>query len=220
MEVRIIQSGSDGNCTIVKDCQGEELMLDCGLPYDTIVKGCDMGRVNAIFATHHHKDHYLSYEKLKSFYFPCFTTEEFEKTNRIDLLHWVVVPVKLVHNVECYGLLIYSKNEKKRISYMTDTTYLPKMLDVDMFIIDCNYDEDIVFERLSNSSEKVNLGYRNHCSTQKIKKYIQSLGYSVRILVAYHISNSHLQDIEKIKKELSPLVERLYIAEPNTIIRF
>nr|DAT76317.1 MAG TPA: Putative beta-lactamase-like family [Caudoviricetes sp.] len=54
MLMRIINSGSDGNCTILKDGNENELMLDCGLPYETIASNCDLRKLTAVMLSHCH----------------------------------------------------------------------------------------------------------------------------------------------------------------------
>ena len=217
MLVRIINSGSDGNCTILKDSNDNELMLDCGLPYEIIASQCNLRKLNAVIATHAHQDHFLSFNKFEKFGFETFLPKNIQDGKIIDLPNWKIMPMKLVHNVECFGFLIFSKIENKKIVYCTDTTYLPKVGNADLFILDCNYDEEIVFDKMAKG-EEVNIGYRNHCSTQKIVEYIHELGFKPKNLVAYHLSNSNLQSIQKIQETLLPLVENLYIAKPNTEI--
>lgn len=217
MLVRIINSGSDGNCTILKDSKENELMLDCGLPYEIIASQCSLRKLNAVLGTHAHRDHLLSFDKFEKFGFETFSPKNIQDGKIIDLLNWKIMPMKLVHNVECFGFLIFNKIENKKIVYCTDTTYLPRVGNADLFILDCNYDEEIVFDKMAKG-EEVNIGYRNHCSTQKIVEYIHELGFKPKNLVAYHVSNSQLQSIQKIQETLSPLVENLYIAKPNTEI--
>lgn len=217
MLVRIINSGSEGNCTILKDSKENELMLDCGLPYETIASQCNLRKLNAVLGTHSHRDHLLSFDKFEKFGFETFSPKNIQDGKIIDLPNWKIMPMKLVHNVECFGFLIFNKIENKKIVYCTDTTYLPKVGNADLFILDCNYDEEIVFDKMAKG-EEVNIGYRNHCSTQKIAEYIHELGFKPKNLVTFHISNSQLQSIQKIQETLSPLVENLYIAKPNTEI--
>lgn len=164
-----------------------------------------------------HSDHFLSFNKFEKFGFETFSPKNIQDGEIIDLPNWKIMPMKLVHNVECFGFLIFNKIENKKIVYCTDTTYLPKVGNADLFILDCNYDEEIVFDKMVKG-EEVNIGYRNHCSTQKIAEYIHELGFKPKNLVAYHLSNSNLQSIQKIQETLSPLVENLYIAKPNTEI--
>lgn len=54
MLVRIINSGSDGNCTILKDSNDNELMLDCGLPYEIIASQCNLRKLTAVMLSHYH----------------------------------------------------------------------------------------------------------------------------------------------------------------------
>lgn len=217
MLVRIVNSGSDGNCIVVEDNNKNQILLDCGLPYETIAKNCNLGKLNGVFATHFHQDHSKSFDKFEKFGFDTFSPKNIQDGKIIDLPNWKIMPMKLVHNVECFGFLILNKIENKKIVYCTDTTYLPKVGNADLFILDCNYDEEIVFDKMTKG-EEVNIGYRNHCSTQKIAEYIHELGFKPKNLVAYHLSNSQLQSIQKIQETLSPLVENLHIAKPNTEI--
>lgn len=162
-------------------------------------------------------DHSKSFDKFEKFGFETFSPKNIQDGKIIDLPNWKIMPMKLIHNVECFGFLIFSKIENKKIVYCTDTTYIPQISgDVDLYIIDCNYDEEIVFDKLSRN-EQINLGYRNHCSTQKIYNYFKEKN-KIKKLCPFHISNSSLQDINKIKEILSPITEELIIAEPNTII--
>lgn len=52
--MKVLGSGSDGNCIILTDNNGNELMLDCGLRYEIIASKCNLQKLNAILCTHHH----------------------------------------------------------------------------------------------------------------------------------------------------------------------
>lgn len=132
---------------------------------------------------------------------------------------WKIIPIKLVHNVECYGFLIYSKIEKKKLAYITDTNYIPKLGNVDCLIIDVNYDKEIVEKKIADGMP-FNIGYRNHLSTQDVAEYLKLLDFRIKNLVAFHISNSSLNDIKKIETILGSLVDNLIISRPNTEIKF
>ncbi|MBO4797472.1 MAG: MBL fold metallo-hydrolase [Candidatus Methanomethylophilaceae archaeon] len=61
MEVHVLASGSDGNCTVV-ECDGESVIIDAGLSCRTLMsymdcEGVDPGTVKAILITHEHSDH-------------------------------------------------------------------------------------------------------------------------------------------------------------------
>ena len=54
MFVKILNSGSDGNCCVVQDRQGNQLLLDCGLSYDKIIKNVNFSMLNAVCLSHIH----------------------------------------------------------------------------------------------------------------------------------------------------------------------
>ena len=219
MNLKIISSGSNGNCSILEDSVGNQIILDCGLSYETIMNNCNFPKINCILVTHKHKDHSKSLKNFQKYYFQCYTQENVMDGKSIELDFWKIIPMKLVHNVECFGFLIYSKIEKKKLAYITDTSYIPKLANIDCLICDTNYDEEIVFEKLE-AGESVNIGYKNHMSTQQIMRYLQQLNFKIPHFVAFHISNSSLNNVEKIKENISPMVGELIIAAPNTQFGF
>lgn len=61
MEVHVLASGSDGNCTVVES-DGEAIMIDCGISCRKVLhqmelEGVDARMVKAILITHEHTDH-------------------------------------------------------------------------------------------------------------------------------------------------------------------
>ncbi|MFL0198409.1 MBL fold metallo-hydrolase [Clostridium sp. WILCCON 0269] len=67
MKLIVLGSGSAGNCYLLQN-KDETLILDCGLPYKTILKGLDFNLMNVVgcLVTHEHKDHSKSIEDLLS----------------------------------------------------------------------------------------------------------------------------------------------------------
>lgn len=128
--------------------------------------------------------------------------------------------MKLIHNAPCFGFLIYNKVENKKFAYITDTTYIPKLgKNVDCLILDTNYSQQIVND-LVMKGVQIGIGYRNHLSLEQVKEYLENLNYKIPNFVAYHISNSGLNNVEMIEKELSSLVGRIIISKPHTEFEF
>lgn len=219
MILNIINSGSDGNCCVLTDSKGHQIILDCGLPYNQIIEHTDFQKIDFVLTSHVHQDHYKSVRNFKHFLVPCYEPANVKDGAIINTIFWSVVPMKLSHNVECYGFLIYSKLDRKKIAYITDTNYIPKLGNVDMLIVDCNYDEDIIAEK-KEKGITVHLGYKNHSSNQSVARYLTELPFKIPLLVAYHISNSSLNEISKVEEVLSPFTDKLVISKPNTIIEF
>lgn len=54
MKMRILNSGSDGNSTIISDSDENTIILDCGLPYETIMANVNMKKLDFAIVTHLH----------------------------------------------------------------------------------------------------------------------------------------------------------------------
>ena len=59
MKLRVLSSGSSGNCYVVEADNGKRILLDVGIAYANILPelGYDLMSVEGIFVTHRHKDH-------------------------------------------------------------------------------------------------------------------------------------------------------------------
>ena len=61
VEVHVLASGSDGNCTVIRS-EDRAVMVDAGLSYKKIrslmdLNGLDESEIEALFVTHEHSDH-------------------------------------------------------------------------------------------------------------------------------------------------------------------
>lgn len=54
MNVKIINSGSNGNCTILEDTNGNQVLLDCGLSYETIISNINYSKLICVLVSHYH----------------------------------------------------------------------------------------------------------------------------------------------------------------------
>lgn len=54
MIVDVLNSGSDGNCTIITDSANNQIMLDCGINYENIIGKINIPTLNAILVSHFH----------------------------------------------------------------------------------------------------------------------------------------------------------------------
>lgn len=61
VEVHVLASGSDGNCTVIRN-EGRAVMIDAGLSYKKLkgfmdLNGIDEKEIEAVLVTHEHSDH-------------------------------------------------------------------------------------------------------------------------------------------------------------------
>ncbi len=182
MKFKCLSTGSQGNCYILDN--GEQtLILDCGIPIREIKVGLDfrIDNVACCLVTHKHSDHSRALRKIKSIginvFSPYLNTTDLEEKliNGIQkevFGSYTVYAFKIPHNdTDNYGFLIESKGEK--VLYLTDFEYCPfnfKSQKVNHFIIECNYQDELVDEDSPNFRHKI-LG---HCGLNTAKELIKA----------------------------------------------
>jgi len=163
MNYNIINTGSDGNAIIIEDI----ILIDCGVSFKKMKDYYK--KLQIVFLTHIHSDHFnkTTIKKLAkerpTLRFACCEWLVNELVNcgvsikNIDLLDIgkkydygiaKVKPIKLYHDVENCGYRIYI-NKKKAI-YITDTHTLEgiEAKDYDLYLIEANYEEDKIQEKI------------------------------------------------------------------------
>ena len=128
MRVEVLASGSSGNCYVITDNLGNQLLLECGIKYEKIIPHLNFEKLDFILVSHSHQDHSLCVDKFID-YVPTFTTETTSPQNHICSQNWNAQPIQCYHNVDCFGYIIWNKNENKSILFCTDTRELPKIAD-------------------------------------------------------------------------------------------
>ena len=215
--LNFINSGSDGNSAILTDSQGNQILLDCGVDYKKTNTYINFKKLSCLLITHYHNDHCKYKKNYELVGVDIYEPYNIKSGELIDIPFWRILPMQLVHNIECFGFLIYSKIDKKKIAYITDTTYIPQISNMDCLVIDTNYDEDIIFEQ-SSKNAILNNGYIHHLSVQQVVNYLNGLNYKVPKVICSHLSNSGHCDSKKILKMVSKYCDDVHIANKNLII--
>lgn len=167
MNYKIISSGSQGNAIIIEN----KILVDCGISFKKIKKG--LKDVRYVLLTHIHTDHfkpstlrsiYENYPQIKFIvpewlYGPlrdCGVRNIFiAKINAVMRFGDVTIsPFKLYHNVPNCGWRVFV-NGKKYI-YATDTRTLEGISakGYDCYLIEGNYGEEEIQERIKEKLEK------------------------------------------------------------------
>lgn len=215
MSIEVLASGSSGNCYILTDREGNQLLLECGIKFDKIMPHIDFERMHSVLVTHHHSDHFLCADKFKELDINVWSPENVEDRNiLISNSSWEIMAVRLYHNIECLGYIIRSIKENKRLLFMTDTTIFPTIADkpFDCMMLECNYNYDKVIENAREGKLK-NDGYKNHMALEDLVQWLRVRECKPKHLMAIHLSQSGNIDKELVEKELSPFAENFYIAK-------
>lgn len=192
MKANVIQSGSDGNCTILENV----LALDMGISFQKVM--LYVGGLKAVFLSHEHGDHFKESTIRKvarcrpSLRFCCgkFLVKNLLdigiSPRRIDILEigmlkdygsFQIEPVELFHDVPNYGCKVYMNGEKA--CYFVDTGTLEGITakNFDLYLVEANHLEDEIEERASEKLAAGQFAYevraaKNHLSCEQACTWI------------------------------------------------
>lgn len=185
MNYKIINTGSDGNATILE----EFILIDCGVTFKKLNE-C-YKQLKIVLLTHIHQDHFnkktiskLAIER-PTLRFACckWLVEELIKCGvrkeNIDVLKigckynyklFKVVPIMLYHDVSNCGYRIFINN--KKVIYMTDTRTLEGITakGYDLYLVEGNYSEEELAERIKEKTSKGEFVYENRVKQTHLSK--------------------------------------------------
>lgn len=163
MNYNIISTGSQGNAVVINDT----ILVDCGVSFKALK---DVYKdLQIVLCTHIHTDHFkpqtlkrLAQERptlrfgccqwlvkpLVDAGIPKQSIDVYEIGKIYDYKAFKVSPIKLYHNVPNSGYRVFANGEKA--IYATDTGHLQGITakDYDLYMIEANYDEDDLEQRI------------------------------------------------------------------------
>ena len=220
MVVDVLASGSSGNSYVISDKSGSQLLLECGIKYEKILPHIDFEKLTCLLVSHSHLwlDHSLCKNNFVD-YFRVVSPENDVVGQPISIENWTVVPIQCYHNVDCFGYIIWNKNENKSILFCTDTRELPKIADrhFDLMMLECNYNYDKVIEN-SRALRLPNDGYKNHLALETLTEWLSTRENKPTNLMAIHISTNGNLDRELAQNELSKYAENFYFAKKGVVL--
>lgn len=217
MNYSIINSGSDGNATIVNDV----ILIDCGVIFKRIQPFYK--NLQLVLLTHIHEDHFNSstIKKLArlrpSLRFGCgeWLVEDLllcgVRKEQIDVYKFdtnfnygkfTINQFELFHDVPQCGYRIFM-NDKKLI-YATDTKTMNHIeaRNYDVYLIEANYESDEMLHSYAISSEYENRVKNTHMSKEETIKWILD---NMREDSIYEFMHQHKE---------KPLAQRFILIQP------
>ena len=189
MRYKIIGSGSGGNAVVIEDI----ILIDCGVSFKALREVYK--NLKIVLLTHVHGDHFnrRTIERLASerptLRFACcrWLEDEVKKlANITDVLTvgkrynygaFKVSPIKLYHDVPNCGYRIFCGD--KKLLYATDTSTMQGISakNYDLYMIERNYEEAEIIERISHKEARGEFAYErramhNHLSEQQCNKFL------------------------------------------------
>lgn len=229
-KIKILGSGSDGNCILVYDNEGKCIVLDAGLPWNDILKGLsyDLDCVVCVLVNHIHKDHSLSVNRFLEYGIPVYGNEEICGHYKgcmpigIDKMlcksGYRIQTFPLVHNVENNAFIIDTA-DRIRVLYAVDTKYIPKIVKgVHVAIVECNFDDEVIIDNFCDSID-IRSQYQNHHSLECCTEYLHRLPKdNLQQVILAHMSKTNLDKkkaVTTIKEEIG--LTNVFLAEKNSI---
>ncbi len=233
MEIRILASGSKGNCYYITDGH-TPLLLECGINVQEIKRKLNFGlsQVQGCLVTHEHLDHSKAVKDIVKLGIDIYTSHGTAKALGIEnhriikvkakqqfkINTFIVLPFDVKHDaVEPLGFLIYSTATKEKLLYATDTYYLKyKFNGLTHIMIECNYSLEIIKKNVSENVielERKNRVLKSHMSLETLKDFLKANDLSkVQAIYLLHLSDWN-SDSKRFKQEIQKLTgKEVYIA--------
>jgi phosphoribosyl 1,2-cyclic phosphodiesterase len=233
MDIRVLASGSAGNCYCVSD-GSTSLLLECGISVKQIRRGLGFGLTNvaACLVSHEHQDHakavadvlragvevYTSPGTIKALGLEHHRLRPVRAKETFKVGTWTVRAFETQHDAqEPLGFLLHSRASNERLLYATDTYYIRyKFPGLTHIMVECNYAKDILYRNVENGSVPGVLKNRlltSHFSLENVKEFLKANDLSqVREIWLLHLSDGN-SDEERFKQEVMQLTGKpTYIA--------
>ena len=225
MDIRVLASGSAGNCYCVSD-GSTSLLLECGISVKQIRQGLGFGLTNvaACLVSHEHQDHakavadvlragvevYTSPGTIKALGLEHHRLRPVRAKETFKVGTWTVRAFETQHDAqEPLGFLLHSRVSNERLLYATDTYYIRyKFPGLTHIMVECNYAADILEANVKRGSVPEVLKKRlltSHFSLDNVKEFLKANDLSqVREIWLLHLSDGN-SDEERFKQEVMQL---------------
>lgn len=211
--LKVISTGSKGNCYILRGIYGESLIIDAGVPIKKVLPHIpDMYKINGCLVSHEHNDHSKAIKDYDLRGIKVLTStgtwkalgydrQGIEAMKPVKLKHFTVMPFDVQHDAEQpFGFLIRYEITKETFLYVTDTYYLKYLFPgVNFWLIECNYCDDL----LNDETDKVlkNRLKESHMSLRRLKDALSAndLTDTEKIIIC-HLSDQRSNEQQMVSE--------------------
>jgi phosphoribosyl 1,2-cyclic phosphodiesterase len=211
LEILCLGSGSSGNCYLLGKA-GEYIMVECGLPFKTIVSkltdyDVTLDQIKAVVVSHAHKDHSESLTNFQNLDIPVFAPYLYQHQHGpCYLTEWMrVVEFPVEHDVPCFGFVFLTK-DKESVLFLTDTRYIESKYfkyKYTYIMVECNHIRkqlEVIMDRAlkEGNAQKVFKFKRQasyHLSLAGVKKMLKGMDLSeTKAIFLMHLSKECCND--------------------------
>ncbi len=233
MQIKILATGSKGNCYYVSDGV-TGLLIECGIKYADIMRGLDynIGNISAVLVSHAHKDHSLCAAEMAEMGFDMLMPKETAEALGLNGYHNVtaaevypyqyrvntfcISPFPLVHfntdgsKCPCYGYLAFSRNTREKLLFATDTAYIKnRFRGLTHAMIEVNYISGMIDGDCIPEVERRRL--KSHMSLETAVGFLESTDRSaLKAIYAIHGSETR-SDRDEVYRALAPYADSVAV---------
>lgn len=238
MECCVVNTGSSGNTYVFKSTTGECLVVDAGEKLSDTLKYCNWSTssISGLLLSHIHITDHAKY--LHEFWMAgidCYMSygsaygmgllnnhriKVVKHGQKFKVGSFDVMALDVKHDAPEPLMYLIRHNEMGLCMFMTDSYYMPYNIPgLNNIIIEANYCEDIIQQKMSENGFLRDRIIENHYSLQSCKKFLHSQDLSwVNNIVLIHLSPSN-SDPKRFKKEVEELTGKtVHIAYKGLII--
>jgi phosphoribosyl 1,2-cyclic phosphodiesterase len=231
MDIRILASGSTGNCYYVSDGV-TSLLIECGIPWKKIQQALNFetSKIAACLISHEHQDHAKAVKDVMKAGIDCWASVgtfkalglEGHRTMQLGfnpywtLDSWDILGFTLKHDaLGPLGFLLSSRTTGVRLMYATDTAFIRyKFQNLTHIMVECNYSLDF----LRNSTVSGDLHpavkrriMRNHFSLENVKTMLLANDLSkVQVIYLLHLSRNN-SDAKLFKTQIQEATGKMVV---------
>ena len=229
--IKVINSGSNGNCLAIYDSRGKYVLIDLGVKYGFIIKGVNYNLQDCVaaFVSHIHSDHSIAIdeclkrginiyanEDVRSKYDAC---KPMPRTLVFNENGFRVRTFAVEHNVPNNAFII-DTIDGILVLYITDAKKIPyRIKNVNYAIVECNHDEEYIIQNEIDGVENRSK-YYNHLSLGKCIDYLKNIyNEKMRGILLWHTSTTNLDGLYAIKKVQTELgFNNVEVAVPSVVM--
>lgn len=211
MKLRVLGSGSSGNCYILESVD-EALIIEAGMPFKDVKVALNFNvrKIKAVLISHEHGDHYKYHEEYRRVGIPVYEPFKDENQtlsfdsgfiiqgfpNRSKNGHWF-------HGnsdgseCPCYGFLIRHP-DMGNLVYVTDTECVRwRFKDINHMLVEANYSDNLIEHDAVNRDHVL----RGHMSLQTALGFISTNDNpTLENVVLIHLSDKNADSADFLQK--------------------
>lgn len=224
MDIKIIASGSSGNCYKISN-EDTTLLIECGISYKKIQEALNFKTtdIDGVLVSHEHGDHskackdlikagvdlYMSKgtkEALKLDSHRVKTFKQYHLYLDLEIGSFKIKPFKTVHDAkEPVGFVIYDSLTNEELVFITDTQYSIYSFSPDYFMLEVNYDRETINDNPGLNDKLRERIKKNHMSLETAINLLERSDLSrLKKIYVMHLSDAN-SDAEVIKYRLQEL---------------